>query len=85
MKFEFSNFARQYAGLLAVLALLITIFSLSTNNFFQFQTLITIANSNPDLIFVSVGMTLVLIVGGIVVMIVLAIVLPIMSLNDLSA
>jgi ribose transport system permease protein len=55
----------QYGGLVAVLALLVLVFSLSTNNFFQLQTFVTIANSNADLIFVSVGMTLVLIVGGI--------------------
>lgn len=55
----------QYAGLLGVLLLMIAVFSLSTDNFFQWQTLVTIANSNPDLIFISVGMTLVLIVGGI--------------------
>ncbi|WP_253158361.1 ABC transporter permease [Stieleria tagensis] len=55
----------QYAGLLGVLLLLIAVFSLSSENFFQMQTLVTIANSNPDLIFVSVGMTMVLIVGGI--------------------
>lgn len=55
----------QYAGLLGVLFLLIAVFSISTDNFFQFQTLVMIANSNADLIFVSVGMTLVLIVGGI--------------------
>lgn len=57
--------AIQYVGLIGVLALLVVVFSLSTENFFQWQTLVTIANSNPDLIFVSVGMTLVLIVGGI--------------------
>jgi len=55
----------QYAGLSAVLVLLVVAFSMATENFFQWQTFITIANSNPDLIFVSVGMTLVLIVGGI--------------------
>jgi ribose transport system permease protein len=55
----------QYAGLAGVLALLVAIFSFSSENFFQWQTLVTIANSNPDLIFISVGMTLVLIVGGI--------------------
>ncbi|KAA5540701.1 ABC transporter permease [Roseiconus nitratireducens] len=55
----------QYAGLIGVLAFLVLTFSLSTENFFQTQTLVTIANSNPDLIFISVGMTLVLIVGGI--------------------
>ncbi len=55
----------QYAGLAGVLALLVAIFSFSSENFFQWQTLVTIANSNPDLMFISVGMTLVLIVGGI--------------------
>jgi ribose transport system permease protein len=55
----------QHAGLLGVLVLLVGFFSLKTENFFQLQTLVTIANSNPDLIFVSVGMTLVLVVGGI--------------------
>jgi len=55
----------QYVGLAGVLLALIVGFSLSTDHFFQPQTLITIANSNPDLVFISVGMTLVLIVGGI--------------------
>ena len=55
----------QYAGLLGVLAVLIAFFSVFTDNFFQSETLITIANSKADLVFVSVGMTLVLIVGGI--------------------
>lgn len=55
----------QYAGLLVVLISLIAVFSVSTDNFFQLQTLVTIANSNPGLIFVSVGMTFVLIVAGI--------------------
>lgn len=55
----------QYAGLIAVLLLLIAIFSSASNNFFQVSTLITIANQVPDLTFLAVGMTLVLIVGGI--------------------
>ena len=55
----------QYGGLLAVLILLIAVFSISSNNFFQASTLVTIANQVPDLTFLAVGMTLVLIVGGI--------------------
>ncbi len=55
----------QYGGLLAVLILLIAVFSVSSNNFFQASTLVTIANQVPDLTFLAVGMTLVLIVGGI--------------------
>lgn len=65
MKQKLTHSFLQYAGLLGVLVLLIAVFSLSTANFFQMQTLVTIANSNPDLILVSVGMTLVLIVAGI--------------------
>ena len=55
----------QYGGLTAVLILLIAVFSVSSNNFFQASTLVTIANQIPDLTFLAVGMTLVLIVGGI--------------------
>lgn len=55
----------QYGGLLAVLILLILVFSVSSENFFQSSTLVTIANQVPDLTFLAVGMTLVLIVGGI--------------------
>lgn len=55
----------QYAGLLGVLALLVLIFSLMSQNFLSQQTLITIANNIPDLTVIAVGMTLVLIIGGI--------------------
>lgn len=55
----------EYAGLMGVLAILVAVFSFSSNNFFQQSTFISIANQVPDLIFVAVGMTLVLIVGGI--------------------
>ncbi len=55
----------QYGGLLAVLLLLIIVFSVSSKNFFQFSTLVAIANQVPDLTFLAVGMTMVLIVGGI--------------------
>lgn len=55
----------QYAGLLGVLVLLVLIFSLMSNNFLSKQTLVTVANNIPDLLVISVGMTLVLIIGGI--------------------
>ena len=55
----------QYAGLVAVLLLLVAAFSSMSDHFFQASTLITIANQIPDLTFLAVGMTLVLIVGGI--------------------
>ncbi len=55
----------QYAGLLIALALLVVVFSLLSENFLQTGTLVTIANQIPDLTLIAVGMTLVLIVGGI--------------------
>ena len=57
--------AVQYGGLLLVLLLLVVIFSIGSNNFLQPSTLVTIANQIPDLTFLAVGMTLVLIVRGI--------------------
>lgn len=57
--------ALQYGGLLAVLAALVAVFGLQSRNFFQQATMISIANQIPDLTFIAVGMTLVLIVGGI--------------------
>ena len=55
----------QYAGLLSALALLVLVFSSLSENFLQTGTVITIANQIPDLTLIAVGMTLVLIVGGI--------------------
>ncbi|QDV56544.1 ABC transporter permease [Rosistilla oblonga] len=55
----------QYAGLLGVLALLVVVFASSSENFLQTRTFISIANQIPDLTLVAVGMTLVLVVGGI--------------------
>src|SRR3954449_1576345 len=52
-------------GMLVVLAGLILLFGLLSRYFWTGQTLKTIVNQNPDLIVVSVGMTLVLVVGGI--------------------
>lgn len=51
--------------LLAVLLLLVGVFGVFSRNFLQAGTFITIANQIPDLTCVAVGMTLVLIVGGI--------------------
>ena len=56
--------ARENFILLSLL-LLIAFFSLVANNFFSFVTLTTILNQLPALTIVTVGMTLVLIVGGI--------------------
>lgn len=55
----------QYGGLLTVLAVMVAVFGFQSKNFFQQSTLISIANQIPDLTFIAVGMTFVLIVGGI--------------------
>ena len=57
--------AIEYVGLLGVLAMLVVVFGLGSKNFLQLSTFISIANQIPDLILVAVGMTLVLVVGGI--------------------
>jgi ribose transport system permease protein len=53
------------AGLVAVLLILVALFSVASENFFQTSTLVSIANQILDLTFIAVGMTLVLIIGGI--------------------
>ena len=55
----------QYAGMAGVLAILVAIFSMLSNNFMTARTISTIANRIPDLTVIAVGMTLVLIIGGI--------------------
>jgi ribose transport system permease protein len=55
----------QYAGLLSALLLLIVAFGLKTDHFLTFTTLRTISNQIPDSVMLAVGMTLVMIVGGI--------------------
>lgn len=55
----------QYAGLLAAILTLIVFFGIKANNFLSMTTLTTIANRVPDLTVIAVGMTLVLIAGGI--------------------
>jgi ribose transport system permease protein len=55
----------RYAGLLSALLLLIVAFSLKTDHFLSLTTLRTISNQIPDAVMLAVGMTLVMIVGGI--------------------
>ncbi len=59
------NMLLQYIGLVAVLAILLLIFGTASKNFFSYGTLASITNQIPDLTVIAVGMTLVLIVGGI--------------------
>ncbi len=57
--------AYNYAGMVLVLAALVFLFGMTSKNFLRTATFISIANQAPDLTVVAVGMTLVLIVGGI--------------------
>ncbi|MEL6894851.1 MAG: ABC transporter permease [Planctomycetota bacterium] len=62
---KWMNLVLEYGALLVVLALMVMVFGLCSENFFQAATFLSIANQIPDLTFIAVGMTLVLIVGGI--------------------
>src|SRR5437763_13725294 len=55
----------EYLGLLAVLALLVALFSALSRHFFSRITFTTLANQVPALTVIAVGMTLVLISAGI--------------------
>lgn len=55
----------EYLGLLAVLALLVAFFRAQTQYFFTVPTLTAIINQIPALTLVAIGMTFVLITGGI--------------------
>lgn len=57
--------ARQYLALLLVLSLMVLLFSLSSDYFFSLKTASTIANQIPALTVMAVGMTYVMIIGGI--------------------
>ncbi|MFN7947695.1 MAG: ABC transporter permease [Blastocatellia bacterium] len=61
----FSKIIREYLGLLLALGALIAVFSFSTAHFFSLTTLRTITNQIPDAVLIAVGMTFVLILGGI--------------------
>ncbi|QOK92320.1 ABC transporter permease [Ralstonia pseudosolanacearum] len=52
-------------GLLAALAAMLILFSLLSDTFFTVPTFTTIANEIPDLLVMAVGMTFVLMIGGI--------------------
>ena len=62
---HFFSSISEYLGLLAALGLLVLIFGSQSDHFLNLRTLTSIANQIPDLTVVAVGMTLVLIVGGI--------------------
>ncbi|MFM1943967.1 MAG: hypothetical protein RI897_2949 [Verrucomicrobiota bacterium] len=55
----------EYAGLVGVLLALITIFSLTTNNFFSRTNFLTIANQIPAALLLATAMTYVLIIAEI--------------------
>ena len=57
--------ALNYLGLTSVLAALILVFALTTDHFFSAPTFRTIAYQIPDAVVIAVGMTFVLIAGGI--------------------
>lgn len=55
----------EYAGMIAVLGLLVLVFSILSEYFFSRITFTTLANQVPALTVVAVGMTLVLVIAGI--------------------
>jgi ribose transport system permease protein len=57
--------ARGYLGLVVALAAMIALFGTLSEHFLTAKTFTTIANQIPDLLVMAVGMTFVLIVGGI--------------------
>jgi len=65
LKSAYWNFFADYLGLAAVLAGLILLFGFATENFLTRTTFHTLANQIPTVLIVAVGMTFVLIVGGI--------------------
>jgi ribose transport system permease protein len=54
-----------YIGLIVALVSLVTTFSLLSDSFLQRSTFVSIANQIPDLTFIAIGMTFVLIAKGI--------------------
>jgi len=54
-----------YLGMLAVLGVLVLLFSLSSKRFLSASTFSTLANQIPDLMVIAVGMTFVLVIAGI--------------------
>jgi ribose transport system permease protein len=58
-------FSKDYLGMALALAVLLAIFGVFAENFFTITNFKTIANQIPDKTIVAVGMTFVLIIGGI--------------------
>jgi len=54
-----------YVGLLVVLALLLALFGAFSEHFLTHVTLVTLANQIPALAVIAIGMTFVLVIGGI--------------------
>ena len=61
----FASVLRSYLGLLGALLGLILLFGLLSPHFLTLKTFSTVANEIPDLVVMAVGMTFVLIIGGI--------------------
>ena len=57
--------AADYVGLLVVLALLLALFGALSEHFLTRVTLVTLANQIPALAVIAIGMTFVLVIGGI--------------------
>lgn len=57
--------AAGYLGTTAALLALVVLFSLGTRNFFSIDTFLNIANQSPAITIIAVGMTFVLLIGGI--------------------
>lgn len=62
---QFGGAANQYVGVLGVLVLLMIVLSVTQRQFLTLQNFVNIADQNAVLLTVSVGMTFVLLVGGI--------------------
>lgn len=55
----------EWQGLLGALAVLVAAFSLLTNHFFSWTTLLALANQSPEILLLATGMTLVVVTGSI--------------------
>ncbi|MGK5027067.1 ABC transporter permease [Janthinobacterium sp. RB2R34] len=56
---------KNYAGLIGALVAMCVLFSFASENFFTLATLSTLSNNIPTLVVMAVGMTFILIIGGI--------------------
>jgi ribose transport system permease protein len=56
---------REWLGLAVALALLVAVFSVATDHFWSWTTLVALANQAPEALLLATGMTLVVLTGGI--------------------